>query len=82
MADLIHKPQRVEERHGDRVNLIRSDGAGDSASAEALQSYEGDGQRWEDTRASSFDTAFNDLFLSVDRRGRATGGLWTVLDGR
>lgn len=86
LADLIHKPQRVEQRHGDRVHVMRSDASGGVVMVDVLTSYERPEDApavsvtWEDTRGSSFDAGFNDLFLTVDERGRGVAGLWLALD--
>jgi prepilin-type N-terminal cleavage/methylation domain-containing protein len=80
LADLLHKPQRVEQRHGDGLNVLRSDGAATWYQAKRLKALDIDGVRWEETRDASFEVRFNDLFLKPAEDDQPAKGLWIELD--
>jgi prepilin-type N-terminal cleavage/methylation domain-containing protein len=80
LADLLHKPQRVEQRHGSGLNVLRSDGGAAWFDIERLKVLEVDSVRWEDTRNESFEVRFNDLFLRPAADNQPAEGLWIELD--
>lgn len=79
-GDLLHKPQTVENRHADGLNITRSDGSAIWFDAEPIRALQVSGITWEDTRNASFGTEFNDFFLTPSANGAAEDGLWPLLD--
>lgn len=78
-ADLLHKPDRVEVRHGSGLNVVWSDGAAAWVGAEPLERVKVHGMTWGDTLNTGFDAAFNDVFLGEDNEGEPVG-IWAELD--
>ncbi len=79
-ADLLHKPERLSLRHGSGVNVTHADGSVRWVWRGVLDEVVVDGARWADTDGASFDTAFNDLFLSEDPISGKERGVWAALD--
>ncbi len=82
VADLIHKPERLDQRHGDGVNVTFVDGSARWQDRGVLDAVEVDGVTWADTANTGFDTGFNDLFLSVEPGTGVDRGMWVVMDRR
>lgn len=82
IADLMHKPERLELRHGSGVNTTGADGAGAWVERAVLDRVEVDGLRWEDTDGTGFDVVFNDLFLKEGDAQTPDRGLWPAMDRR
>ena len=80
LADLIHKPERLELRHGSGVNAVFMDGSGRWQDRGVLDALEIDGVTWEETDNTGFSPMFNDLFLSEDPETGLDRGLWAELD--
>jgi len=81
-ADLIHKPQRLALRHRDGINVTHADASARWQPRDPLDALEIDGVTWADTDGdeNSFNTAYNDLFLSDDPDTGRERGIWTLLD--
>lgn len=82
IADLIHKPERLDARHGDGVHVLHADGSARWQPRGVLDELVVDGVRWADTANTGFDTSFNALFLSQDPGTKQDRGLWSALDRR
>lgn len=80
LGDLIHKPDRITQRHGDGINVLRSDGAASWVALQQFEQVEVDGKRWQDTLDQSFDTGFNDVFLKEASNDEPAEGIWIELD--
>ena len=85
LADLMHKPDRVAERHGDIVQVVYVDSSVGSVGVEQLETAQVDSVRWLDTLDEGFDTRFNRVFMrddippaeSFDSDDRS---VWQILD--
>jgi len=80
LADLIHKPERLDERHRDGLNVTFADGSARWTQRAPLDAVDVEGVTWADTANTGFDTAFNALFLSRDDETGAERGIWAALD--
>ncbi|GEM_PF-1144270 len=80
LADLIHKPERLDVRHQNGINATRSDGSVAWRDRTILDRVEVDGITWADTADTGFDTAFNDLMLSTEPDTDRPRGLWAAID--
>jgi prepilin-type N-terminal cleavage/methylation domain-containing protein len=80
LADLMHKPERLDLRHRSGINASVADGSVSWRGREVLDAVEVDGLAWANTANTGFDTAFNDLFLSDDPQTSRPRGLWAALD--
>ena len=78
LADLLHKPSQLNERHEDGLNVARGDGSVRYVRRSVLEDVEVDGRRWADTPEDGFDAAWNDVFLK-DTAGPPQG-VWPTLD--
>ena len=80
-ADLVHKPDRVAERHGTGVNAGRADGSVGRVGVERLEALEVGGVRWLDTANTGFSPGFNELFLreADPSAGVAAAGVWVEM---
>ncbi|MEQ8770838.1 MAG: prepilin-type N-terminal cleavage/methylation domain-containing protein [Phycisphaerales bacterium] len=80
LADLMHKPERLDDRHRDGLNVTFADGSARWSGRAPLDAVAVEGLTWADTASTGFDTAFNALFLSRDAETGADRGLWAALD--
>ena len=81
-ADLIHKPERLDTRHLDGINVGRADGSGGWVGREVLDSVRVGDLTWADTANTGFNAEFNDLFLKPASGRGEEQGLWPALDLR
>ncbi|MEM9064196.1 MAG: DUF1559 domain-containing protein [Planctomycetota bacterium] len=82
VADLIHKPERLDTRHEDGINAARADGSAAWVDRSVIDGVNVDGLTWEDTRDTGFSDEFNPLFLTEPENGAPIEGIWAALDGR
>ena len=83
MADLLHKPDRVWERHADGINVLYLGGSATWLEVGDLETVEVGGTRWLDTLDEDFDTGFNDVFFrEVVDDADDERSLWRILDAR
>lgn len=84
VADLIHKPERLDLRHTTGVNASLADGSSHWVHKEALERVDVDGVTWSDAANTGFnvgfDVGFNDMMLSQDPASGEDRGLWRALD--
>ncbi len=75
LADLLHKPSQIAERHGDGIQVALGHGAARFVPLAVLEAVEVDGRRWLDV-PDSFDPDFNDVFL---KPAPASQGVWFAI---
>ena len=80
LADLLHKPDRIELRHETGLNATYGHGGASWVPLEAIAEVEVGGVRWRDTLGAGFDTAFNDVFLKDAPKAADREGVWAELD--
>ena len=80
LADLLHKSDKLAERHETGLNALAAHGGAGFVDADVLLEVEVDGVRWTDTAGASFDAKFNDLMLRPADGDTPAAGLWPALD--
>ena len=78
LADLLHKPSQLDERHVDGLNASRLDGSAAWVRREVLEDVEVDGKAWPDVPEDGFDREWNAVFL--EERPDGPVGVWPAMD--